>query len=71
MNNNKQTKMDNHNIKDDNTNHNYNHVTNSYRPTNTTNNNYFLLKELRQVVKWRQQVIIAELIAQEWKRKEE
>ena len=37
----KQTKMDNHIIKDDNTNHNYNHVTDSYHPTNTTNYNYF------------------------------
>jgi len=52
-------------------NNKHNHVTNSNRPTNTTNNNYFLLKELRQVVKWRQRVIIAELIAQEWKRREE
>jgi hypothetical protein len=71
MNNKKQTKMDNHIIKDDNTNHNYNHVTDSYHPTNTTTYNYFLFKELRQVVKWRQRVINAELNAQEWKRKEE
>lgn len=61
-------------IKDNNDNnnkYNNNHLTNSYHPTNATTNHYCFFKELRQIVKWRQRAIQAELYAHELKQKEE